>query len=163
MSRKRAKPGQRRGERGYSFPELLIVIALIGLFVIFGGPSINEAYKAYKIRSAANELVTDLRAQRYNAVANRAPFTLTLNNQNATPANQYSYSTYKGVAITVRLESANIETASAASITFNTNGSTGAVGNQTILVSGSINDSRNDRYTITVTPTGTISSVYSTF
>src|SRR5437867_992492 len=120
MSVKRANAGQVGGEPGYSLPELLIVIAIIGLFVLFGGPSMNEAYKAYKIRSAANELVTDLRAQRYNAVANRAPFTLTLNNQSVTPPNQYSYTTYKGVAITVRLENSNIETTSAASVTFNT-------------------------------------------
>ena len=150
-------------ERGYSLPELLIVIALIGLFVIFGGPSINEAYKAYKIRSAANDLVTDLRALRYNAVSNRAQRSITINNQTAASPNQYSYTNYKGVAITVRLDSANIETTSAASITFNINGSTGAAGNQAVAVSGAINDSRNDRYTITVTPTGTISSAYSTF
>ncbi len=150
-------------ERGYSLPELLIVIALIGLFVVFGGPSINEAFKAYKIRSAANGLATDLRALRYNAVSNRAPRSITINNQGALSPNQYSYNNYKGVAVTVRLDSANIETTSAASITFNINGSTGAVGNQTVAVSGAINDSRNDRYTITVTPTGTISSAYSTF
>ena len=149
-------------ERGYSLPELLIVIALIGLFVIFGGPSINEAYKAYKIRSAANDLVTDLRALRYNAVSNRAQRSITINNQGAVSPNQYSYTNYKGMAITVRLDYANIETTSAASITFNINGSTGA-GTQNVAISGAINDSRNDRYTITVTPTGTISSAYSTF
>src|SRR5436309_10159467 len=148
MSMKRSTSRRSGGERGYSLPELLIVIALIGIFVVFGGPSINEAYKAYKIWSVANELVTDLRAQRYNAVSNRAPRTLTLNNQSATPPNQYSYTTYKGVAMTVRLENSNIETTSAASVTFNTNGSTGAVGNQTVVVSGNINDTRNDRYTI---------------
>ena len=57
----------------------------------------------------------------------------------------------------------NIETTSAASITFNMYGSTGVAGNQTLSVSMAINGSRNDRYTITVTPSGTISSAYSTF
>ncbi len=56
----------------------------------------------------------------------------------------------------------NIETGSAASITMNSNGSTGS-GNLTVSVSGPINDSRNDRYTITITPTGTVSSAYTTF
>jgi len=57
----------------------------------------------------------------------------------------------------------NIETTSAASITFNMYGSTGVSGNQTVSVSMAINGSRNDRYTITITPSGTISSAYSTF
>ena len=150
------------GERGYSLPELLIVIALIGLFVLFAGPATKDAYRSYKVRSVADNLATDLRALRYNAVANRAPRSITINNQGALSPNQYSYNNYKGVAVTVRLDSANIETTSAASITFNINGSTGA-GTQTVAISGAINDSRNDRYTITVTPTGTISSAYSTF
>ena len=162
MSGERQTTGRDAGNRGYSLPELLIVIALIGLFVLFGGPSINEAYKAYKIRSAANDLVTDLRALRYNAVSNRAQRSITISNQGAASPNQYTYTNYKGTAMTVRLEYANIETTSAASITFNINGSTGA-GTQNVAISGAINDSRNDRYTITVTPTGTISSAYSTF
>ncbi len=163
MSGERRMTGQASAEQGYSLPELLVVIALIGLFVVFGGPSINEAFKAYKIRAAADDLVTDLRALRYNAVSNRAQRSITINNQNAASPNQYSYTNYKGVVMTVRFEHANIESTSAASITFNTNGSTGAAGNQTVAVSGMINDSRNDRYTITVTPSGTISSAYSTF
>ena len=163
MSGDRRTTGQASAEQGYSLPELLVVIALIGLFVLFAGPATKDAYRSYKVRSVADNLATDLRALRYNAVANRAPRSITINNQGALSPNQYSYNNYKGVAVTVRLDSANIETTSAASITFNINGSTGAVGNQTVAVSGAINDSRNDRYTITVTPTGTISSAYSTF
>jgi prepilin-type N-terminal cleavage/methylation domain-containing protein len=151
------------GQRGYSFPELLIVIALIGLFVLFGGPSIADAFRAYKVRSVANDLTIDLRAMRYNAVSTRTPRTMTINNQASLTPNQYSYTNYKGDSITVRLDSVNIETTSAASITFNINGSTGGTGNQSVVVSGPINASRNDRYTLTVTPTGTISSAYSTF
>ena len=157
--------GSKRGtpERGYSFAELLIVVALIGLFVLFGGPAMADGFRAYKVRSAANDLTINLRAMRYNAVSTRSQRVLTVNNEaNASP-NQYSFTNYKGDAITVRLEGVNIETTSAASITFNINGSTGAGGNQTIAVSMAINSSRNDRYTITVTPSGTISSAYSTF
>ena len=152
-------------ERGYSLPELLIVIALIGLFVLFGGPSLNEAFKSYKVRAAANNLATDIKALRYNAVANRTPRTMTLNNQNhATAPNQYSYTNAKGNPIIVRIEGGvNIESASIATITFNINGSTGVAGAQVVQVSLQINDSRSDRYTISVTPTGTVSTAYSTF
>ena len=153
-----------RGQRGYSLPELLIVIAIMGLFILFAGPAMAEAYKAYKIRAVANGLATDIRAQRYNAVSNRTPRTMTVNNQaHATAPNQYTYPNYKGDTITVRMDGVNIETASDASITFNINGSTGSAGNTTFLVSAMITSSRNDRYTITVTPTGTVSTAYSTF
>ncbi len=151
-------------DRGYSLPELLIVIALIGLFVVFGGPAMADAFKAYKVRSVANSLTVDLRALRYNAVSTRSPRTMTINNTTSAPPNQYSYTNFKGDPITVLIEpGVSIETTSAASITFNINGSTGATGNQTVSLSMFISGSRNDRYTITITPSGTISSAYSTF
>jgi prepilin-type N-terminal cleavage/methylation domain-containing protein len=163
------KPGFTRTRRaghdtGYSLPELLIVIALIGLFVVFGGPSLADAFRAYKVRSVANDVVTDLRALRYNAVSTRTPRTMTLNNTTSASPNQYAYTNFKGNPITVLIEpGVAIETTSAASITFNINGSTGATGNQTVSLSMFISGSRNDRYTITITPSGTISSAYSTF
>ena len=161
--RERAAQGS-RGQRGYSLPELLIVIALMGLFILFAGPAMAEAYKAYKVRAVANGLATDIRAQRYTAVSNRTPRILTANNQaHATAPNQYSYTNSKGDAITIRMDGVNVETTSDASITFNINGSTGSAGNTTFRVSAMIDSSRNDRYTITVTPTGTVSTAYSTF
>lgn len=154
-----------RSERGFSLPELLAVMFFIGLFVIFGGPAFNEAYRSYKTRAAADNLVTDLKALRYNAVSQRAPFTITLKNQtDPTSPNQYSYVNLLGNTFTVTMQAGvNIETTSASSVTFNMYGSTGVSGNTTIRVSCAINDTRNDRYTLTVTPTGTISSAYSTF
>ena len=165
MKRRYPDPQGAKQERGYSLPELLIVIALIGIFVLFAGPAMSDAYRAYKVRSDANGLTMDLRALRYNAVSRHATQTVTINDQaHATAPNQYSYSNYKGDPITQRIGPfVNIETTSAASISFNMYGSTGVAGNQTVSVSSTINSSRNDRYTISVSPTGTISTAYSTF
>lgn len=149
---------------GYSYPELLIVIAFIGLFVLFGGPALSEAFRSYKVRACANNLVTDIKAVRYLAVTNRAPQTLTINRMDhATAPNQYSYANARGQTVTVRLDGVNIETGSAASVPFNINGSTGSAGNTTVILSWFVTSSRGERYTITVSPTGTVSSAFSTY
>lgn len=152
-------------ERGFSLPELLAVIFFIGLFVVFGAPAFMDAFRAYRVRADADNVVTDIRALRYNAVTNRASRTMTINNQsNSTAPNTYSFVNAAGNTVTMTMDmGVNIETTSAASITMGSNGSTGVTGNLTVSVSGMVNTSRNDRYTITITPSGTISSAYSTF
>ena len=164
-SRSGSADGPAPGAAGYSLPELLIVIALIGLMVLFGGPALAEAYRSYKVRATADLLTTDVRALRYNAVTNRTSRTLTLNNQaHASSPNQYSYVNPKGVAVTVRLEGGvNIDTTSVASVTFNNTGATGSAGIQAINVSMPVSPARGVRYTISVTPTGTVSAAQSTF
>ncbi len=162
--RQNRREGTERGSRGFSLPELLAVIALMAMFIVFGGPAVSEAFRSYKVRSTADGLVTDIRALRYNAVTNRAPATMTINNQTNALPNQYSFVNSKGVSVTVRLEAGvNIETTSTASLTFGINGGTGVAGNTNVVLSCMVNDSRSDRYTLTVTPTGTVLSAYSTF
>ncbi|MCZ6695428.1 MAG: hypothetical protein O7A63_02700, partial [Acidobacteria bacterium] len=77
----RRKAGAAGGEGGYSIAELLIVVALMGLIVLFGGPAIGQSVRAYKVRSSANELLMTLRALRYTAVTERTPVTITLDDQ----------------------------------------------------------------------------------
>jgi prepilin-type N-terminal cleavage/methylation domain-containing protein len=166
IDRPDGRGGRARPDRGagYSLPELLIVVALIGIFVLFGGPAMNEAYRSYKIRTTANGLVNDLRAQRYLAVANRAPRTLTINRQDhPSEPNQYSFVNPQGRAVTMRVEAVDFESASATSVPFTINGGTGTSGNLTVLVSGKVSNSRGERYTITITPTGTVQAVFSTY
>jgi Tfp pilus assembly protein FimT len=144
---------------------MLTVIAIMGLFILFGGPAMADAYKAYKVRSAADMLVTDIRALRYNAVAQRASQTLTINTQsNVTAPNQYAFVNIKGVTVTRTEETGvNIEDTSTTTISFNNTGATGSTANLTVIVSMAINSDRGDRYTLTVTPTGTVSSAYASY
>jgi prepilin-type N-terminal cleavage/methylation domain-containing protein len=151
-------------EQGFSLSELLTVIALMALLILFGGPALADGFRAYKVRSAADILATDLRAMRYSAVGQRTPRTMTLNNQGSTPPNQYTYVNARGETVTRLLEiPVNIESTSATTVSFAINGSTGSASSQTILVSMGINDTRGDRYTISVSPSGTISTAYSTY
>ena len=152
-------------ERGFSLPELLAVIALMALMILFGGPAMADGFRSYKVRSAADILQTDVRALRYAAVASRTTMTMSLNNQShATAPNQYSFTNSKGQAITRPIEhGVNLETTSAASITFGITGSTGVTSTQTLVVSMPINATRGDRYTISVTPSGTVQTAYATY
>ncbi|HUD72357.1 MAG TPA: prepilin-type N-terminal cleavage/methylation domain-containing protein [Dongiaceae bacterium] len=162
---KPAGPKAKTRDRGFSLPELLAVMAIMGIFIVFGGPAMADGFRSYKVRSAADVLSTDVRALRYAAVASRASLTMTLNNQShATAPNQYSFTNVKGDAITRRIEDGvNLETGSAASITFSTGGATGLTATQTLVISMGINADRGDRYTISVTPSGTVSTAYSTY
>ena len=150
---------------GFSLSELLTVIALMGLFILFGGPAMADAFRAYKVRSAADILATDVRALRYAAVAGRTSLTMTLNNQgHATAPNQYTFTNTKGDTVTRRIEyGVNLESSSVASITFSPMGSTGVSSTQTLVVSMGVNGTRGDRYTIAVSPSGTVSTAYSTY
>jgi Tfp pilus assembly protein FimT len=150
---------------GFSISELLTVIAIMGLMILFGGPALADAFRSYKVRSTADILATDVRALRYNAVAGRLTMTMTLNNQgHSTAPNQYSFTNSKGDPVIRRIENGvNIESTSAAAITFSAMGSTGQTSIQTVLVSMPVNATRGDRYTISVTPSGTVSTAYSTY
>jgi prepilin-type N-terminal cleavage/methylation domain-containing protein len=161
----RRSTGRTHGNGGFSLSELLVVIALLGLFILFGGPAMADAFRAYKVRSAADMLVTDIRALRYNAVAQRASQTLTINTQgNSTAPNQYSFVNMRGVTVTRKQEAGvNIEDTSATTITFSNTGTTGSTGNLTVIMSLTVNGDRGDRYTLTVTPTGTVSSAYASY
>ncbi len=161
----RRKAGAAGGEGGYSIAELLVVLALAGLLVLFGGPAIGQSVRAYKVRSSANELMMTLRALRYTAVTERTPVTITLDDQaDGTNPNSYTYIDKHGKTVRVRLvDGVSMETSSAASITLGINGSTGQASPQNVVVSMWVNKDRGDRYTISVSPSGTVSSAYTTY
>jgi len=150
------------GSPGFSVSEALVVIALMGIFVLFGGPAMADAYRAYKVRSVADVLSTDLRAMRYAAVATRASRSMTVNTQGHPSApNQYTFVNAKADSVTRPVESGvNIEDASDTSITFTMTGGTGSSSSLTLLVSMDINSDRGDRYTIDVSPTGTVTTSF---
>lgn len=154
-----------QGPPGFSVSEALVVIALMGIFVLFGGPAMADAYRAYKVRAAADVLSTDLRAMRYAAVATRSGRNMTINTQGHPSApNQYTFANARGDSVTRRVESGVvIEDASDTSIAFTITGGTGSPSSLTVLVSMDINADRGDRYTIDVSPAGTVSTSFASY
>lgn len=78
----------RKGEAGYSLAELLVVVVIIGLAALVAVPSLGTFWRAYRIRSAADQLVSHLRVARQISVTQHVPVTFTIN---PSPANTYSF------------------------------------------------------------------------
>ena len=165
MTTERGKDRTMRSQAGYSLPELLTVIALMGLFILVGGPAMADAFRAYKVRAAADILATDVRAMRYSAVGQRSPRSMTISSQGAgSNPNTYTFVNATGSTITRQVEhGVNIEDASADTLGFGITGATGSTGTEVLIVSMTINDTRGDRYTISVSPSGTVTAAYSTY
>jgi len=54
--------------RGFTFIELIIVVAVLSIFAAFGLPAFTDAYADYKVESAANRISADIRYARSYAI-----------------------------------------------------------------------------------------------
>jgi len=146
-----------RCERGFSLTELLVVIALMGVFITFAGPAFNESLRAYRVRSAALELTDALRAARQVAVSTRVATSLAVD----TAAGSYSWTDSKGRVRSVTLPvPVRFVAATPATITFTTNG-TVTTGAATIALQNTVNGTRADRWTLDLNTVGRVTSSYS--
>lgn len=78
-----------RSEAGFTLAETLVVVVLVGLIALVAIPNVGAFFRAYRIRSAADQLVGHLRAARQISVSQRQNVTFTIN---ASPANSYTFS-----------------------------------------------------------------------
>jgi prepilin-type N-terminal cleavage/methylation domain-containing protein len=136
--------------RGYSLPEVLIVIALIGIAVAIAIPLVGDSFRMARIRSAADQLALDLRAARTVAVVKRTtvPFAI-----GAAPQNSYEYTDAKGVVRRVALP-AGVTIASATPSTINFLASGAVTGGATTVLEVSLGDGITERWTIQVSLAG---------
>ena len=61
----------RRSERGFSLPELLVVIGIIGLFALMAIPAFRDFLQAFKVRTSATQIQGIFRLGRQVAVARK--------------------------------------------------------------------------------------------
>ena len=156
LERRTPRITQRRHAAGFSLTELLVVIAIMGIFITFAGPAFTQSYRAYKVRSAAQELTLALRAARQVAVSTRAASSLVVN----TSSRNYSWTDVKGRTRVWDLPvGVNFISASPATITFATNG-TVTTGAASVVLQTTVTGSRADRWTVDLNTVGRVTSSY---
>jgi prepilin-type N-terminal cleavage/methylation domain-containing protein len=147
----RSKPRQ-RAQAGFSLAEMLAVLALVGIVIGMGIPLVNEQLRIAEVRSAADEMAVHLRAARMLAVTRYKDIVVTVSVE---PANEFSYEGPDGLTRTIKMPGpVNIKTGSAATITFHSNGSSGA--SSTVTIESAVPNA-TERWTLTVNTLGLVS------
>jgi prepilin-type N-terminal cleavage/methylation domain-containing protein len=82
----------RRREAGYSLPELLTVIAIIGVLALVTVPSFINFFQSSKVKTTMRNFTTDLRKMRALAISQNLETKLSY----ATGANARTYTLYVG-------------------------------------------------------------------
>lgn len=144
-------------ERGITLPEILIVLAIIGLFLLVGIPAINNYIKASKVRASNDALTGDLRTVRYIAITNRTTSTLTINQS----AKTWTYTDIHGRTVTRTLEQGvSFSSVSGTPVTFQSDGSA-TTGAATIVLQGTVTPTVTHTFTISISTVGRVTSVKS--
>jgi prepilin-type N-terminal cleavage/methylation domain-containing protein len=139
-------------EAGFNLPELLVVLAIIGSVVAMGIPLVNEQLRIAEVRSVADELAVHLRAARMIAVSHHKDIVVTVS---VDPTNTLSYEGTNGETRTITMPGrVKIKTGSAVSITFHSDGSSGA--SSTLTTESAVANS-TERWTLTVNTVGMVS------
>ena len=148
--------GRRRLDAGFSLTELLVVIAIMGIFITFAGPAFTQSYRAYKVRSSAQELTLALRAARQVAVTTRAASSLVVDMTNR----NYSWTDVKGMTRVWNLPvGVDFISATPSTITFATNG-TVTSGSASVVLQTTVTSERADRWTVSLNTAGAVSSSF---
>ena len=152
--------GLKRKKNGFTLTEILVVVGIIAILLLVTLPAIGERLRGMKARTAANELVADLRAARHTAITKRQTVDFTVLDEGDTPPNQYTYTNAKNVVRTIDMPNqVRITAAPVTAIVFKQNGALDG-GAETIVIKTQVNESRADQYTLSVSVVGSVTVDY---
>jgi prepilin-type N-terminal cleavage/methylation domain-containing protein len=141
------------GQLGFSLPELLVVVAIVGIAVLVSVPLVSEQVRLAKIRGAADQLTMDLKAARMIAVSSRSTVDFTVNTD---PTNDYQYTDARGKTRQISMPSGVTITSSTSPISFGPTGKLSSAA--TTVMEINVTGSTIERWTITTSILG-VSSV----
>jgi prepilin-type N-terminal cleavage/methylation domain-containing protein len=140
---------------GFSLPELLAVMALLGIAIAIGIPIVNEQVRIAEVRATADQLALHLRAARMASVTRHEAIDFYVE---VDPKNRYYYKATSGKDFEVKTpDRVKIVASSSPSIKFKQNGSVDVAASITLesRVSGS-----RERWTASVSELGMATLVH---
>lgn len=138
---------KRRGEKGVTLIEIAVVMAIVAIMGVFMAPAIGEWIGNYRIRQAARDIASTLQEAKMQTIAERT----TLYRVDFSATND-TYQLLPGGSLTHVPRGVDIETGSAASVSFSPDG-TSPSGTSTITVK----NEDGKQYDVTVNSVGRIS------
>jgi prepilin-type N-terminal cleavage/methylation domain-containing protein len=135
---------------GFSLPEMLVVLAILGLAIAVGIPLVSEQVRLAKIRGAADQFSGDIRAARMIAVSKRATVNLVVY---PNPTNRYEIPRTDGTLRSMQLPSGVRITSPVATMTiaFLANG---AASETTTVFEADVSGGVKERWTVTTSMMG---------
>ena len=70
--------------RGFTIIELMVALVVVAILAVVAAPEFGEYFAAQRVKSAAEELLTDLQFARLESVQKNADITLTMNSSGYT-------------------------------------------------------------------------------
>jgi len=117
-----------RGHSGVTLPELLVVVAIIGMAVLVAVPTITDTIRSTRLRSATRSLEATFRAARIVAVTQRTDMSVAVRTGPAWPAapgpteNEYTFTDLRGLPRTEKMPPGIRIVSSTSPIVFRPNG-----------------------------------------
>jgi prepilin-type N-terminal cleavage/methylation domain-containing protein len=141
-----------------TLPEMLVVLAIAGMFLLIAIPAGVNYVRSARIRTAADVFVKDLQASRYVAVTTRQSRTFSLGS--TPPATFYQFTDVKGNTQVVTLpDGVTVDTATNFPVTFTLLGALQGPP-ATATVTGRLTPTRSHVYTVTVGATGKVTYTF---
>lgn len=153
-----------RNQRGFSLPELLLIIAIIGILAVVTIPNFNAFLKSYRCSTAVGKMVNAINLGRQLSVTRREAHTFT---PVADPTNTWSLTNDVTSEVVMSGElPEGVDNTVAAAFTFDSKGActtpttyTGTTPTgQFVRVEGVIHSTRLDRFTLELSPAGRVKS-----